>query len=203
MAYEVYDLDKDEAGTAQFSGLRMEADAFLELPDDGYKYELLDGVVVMSPRPSPAHQSAGGEVYLQLAKYLADHPVGRVFYEVDVHLGAGPSGGDIVYAPDLIFVAADRVRSMQERIVGAPDLVMEVISRGSRRMDTTTKRADYERFGVKEYWIVDPQREAMTFLRLEQGKFVEVAATSGGLSSVAVPGFVLDVERVFKTFTSW
>jgi Uma2 family endonuclease len=181
----------------------MSADEFLQIPDDGMFYELIDGVVVMSPSPTPEHQGALMEIALQIGQFLRDHPVGKVFPELDVHLGTGPTGGDLVYRPEVIFVRTERVRKMRKKIFGPPDLVVEVISAGSRRFDAETKKSDYERFGVQEYWLIDPERESMTFYRLQFGRFVEVPPTGDTFASQAVPGFVLDLARVRETFKPW
>lgn len=186
-----------------FAGLRMSADEFLRLPDDGQFYELIDGVVQVSPSPTPEHQAAMIEITGQLFKYLEARPLGRVFAELDVHLGQGPGGGDLVYRPEVIFVSADRVRKMRKRIVGAPELVVEVISQGSRRLDSQTKKQDYERCGVVEYWLVDPARESIRFYRRKGRKFAEVRVSGDTFKSMAVPGFVLDVARVRDTFKPW
>lgn len=199
----VVKLSDDERGEAQFLGLRMAADEFLSLPDDGFNYELLDGVVVMSPNPTPPHQRVAGEIFSQIKWYLRDHPVGEVFFEIDVHLGRGARGGDLVYRPEVIFVSAARLPEMTEKISGAPELVVEVISRGSRRLDTQTKRGDYERSGVEEYWLVDPQRRALTFLRRAGGKFVEAQPDGDTLASSAIAGFELDLKPVRAAFEPW
>ena len=186
-----------------YCGLRMTADEFLQIPDDGYNYELIDGVVQMSPSPEPQHQSVAGEIFRQIGNYLMEHPVGRVWPELDVHLGRGKDGGNLVYRPEVVFLRNDRLKGMRKKITGGPDLVVEVISQGSRRVDTKTKRKDYEDFGVKEYWIMDPQREAMLFLRLEGGRFIEVPPHGNAFTSQAVPGFVLDLKLVREQFKPW
>ncbi len=188
---------------ARFRGLRMTADEFLQIPDDGYNYELIDGVVMMSPSPSPQHQRIAMEIAFQLKLYLRDHPVGEVLPEIDVHLGQGPTGGDLVYKPEVVFLLAERLPQMREKISGAPDLVVEVVSRGSRRFDSETKKNDYERFGVLEYWLIDPERQAMTFYRLKEGRFVVIDPDGDSFASEAVPGFALDLPRVRATFKPW
>ncbi len=192
-----------ESVEARYRGLRMTADEFLEIPDDGYNYELIDGVVIMSPSPSPKHQAVAWEISTQLGMYLRDHPVGSAFAELDVHLGEGSVGGDLVYKPEILFVRAERLPQMSDKIVGGPDLVVEVVSRGSRRMDSETKKGDYERFGVREYWLIDPERKAMIFYRLQEGKFVEGPSAGDTFVSQAVSGFVLDLVRVRETFKPW
>ncbi len=186
-----------------YHNLRMTADEFLQIPDEGNNYELIDGVVVMSPSPTPRHQDVAMEIAVQLGIFLREHAIGKVFPEIDVHFGEGPTGGDLVYRPEVIFVRAERLPAMQDKIFGGPDLVVEVISRGSRRMDNETKKNDYERFGVREYWLIDPEREAMTFYRLDENHFVEVPPAGTTFASQAVPGFELDLHRVREAFKPW
>ena len=92
---------------------------------------------------------------------------------------------------------------MMRRLIGPPDLAVEVISPDSRRYDTQTKRDDYERCGVREYWIVDPQQKLLTFLRNEAGRFVEVPPQGDSFASEAVEGFVLNLAEVRDSFKPW
>lgn len=205
MSYPAMTDSMDSADRVEpgFWGLRMTAEEYLQIPDDGYNYELVDGVVQMSPSPEPVHQSVTLEVARQLANYLKDQPIGRAWAELDVHLGKGLDGGDIVYRPEVLFVRKERLAGSSRKLAVVPDLVVEVISHGSRRMDTQTKRKDYERFGVGEYWIMDPEREAMLFLRLVDGKFVEVLPDGDQFNSKAVSGFALDLALVREQFKPW
>ena len=186
---------------AQFSGLRMTADEFFDLPEDGYRYELVHGVVVMSPSPTPRHQAIVMELAGQIHAYLRAHPVGQVLAETDMHLGA-VRGRDLVYRPEIVFLRTERWKEVlvADRITGPPDLAVEVISPGSRRYDSETKREDYERFGVAEYWLVDPERSTMTFYVLEGGRFVAAGSDGETFASRAVPDFVLDLARVRALF---
>ncbi len=188
---------------AQYGGLRMTAEQYFALEDDGYKYELIDGVVVMSPSPTPRHQAVTVAIVGQLFVYLHDHPVGQVLVETDVQLGEGPTGRDLVYRPELVFIATERLPEMRDRLVGPPDVVVEIVSPTSRRMDAETKKEDYERIGVREYWLFDPERNAMTFYRLEGDRFVEAAFSDDAYVSQAVPGFTLDLKRVRESFKPW
>lgn len=195
--------DPDDADPAElepgFAGVRMSADEFLRISDDGTNYELVDGVVVMSPNPKPWHQRITSELVFQIGLFLHSSPVGEVFPETDVHLGRGPRG-DLVYKPELVFIRAELVPQMLEQIVGGPDLVVEVISETSRRFDTKTKKADYERYGVREYWIIDPRRRVMAFYQLRDGRFVEIIPAPDRYESVCIPGFVLDLEAIRRKF---
>lgn len=187
----------------QFIGLRMSADGFFQMPEDGYNYELIDGILAMTPSPAPKHQAVLMEIATQIAIFLRSNPVGQALPEIDVHLGQGPTGGDLVYRPELVFIRSERLPEIGDRVAGAPDLVVEIVSRGSRRFDSETKRADYERSGVGEYWLIDPERHAMTFLRLQDGQFIDVAPAGDGFASHVVPGFILDLTRVRRAFEPW
>jgi len=185
----------------QFSGLRMTADEFFDLPDDGYRYELVQGVVVMSPSPSVRHQAIAMEIAGQLMVYLRAHPVGQLLMETDAHMGT-LLGSDFVYRPEIVFVRAERWQAIlaADRIRSAPELAVEVISPGSRRYDSETKRADYERFGVGEFWLIDPERRTFTFFVLEKGRFVAAEPDGDRFASRVVPGFFLDLAPVRALF---
>jgi len=123
-----------------------------------------------------------------------------VIPEVDVHLGTGPRGGDLVYRPDIVFYKAGRKFQGGDRVIAPPDLVVEVASLSTRRYDSETKKADYERLGVFEYWIVDPLAGTFTFHRLSRGRYVEVPSAAETFTSQAVQGFSLDLAAIRRTF---
>ncbi|HKQ47251.1 MAG TPA: Uma2 family endonuclease [Phycisphaerae bacterium] len=181
-------------------GLRMTAEEYASLPETEEWYELIDGVVCMSPSPLPLHQKVAVKISSQIDQYLDTHPVGEVFVEVDVYLGEGPRGGDLVYRPDIVFLRQERVSKNLTRITGAPDLVVEIISTSSRRFDYETKKGDYERCGVPEYWIIDPYRKELAFYSLKQGRYVMMAPKGDQLMSEAIPGFELDLNRLRRSF---
>jgi Uma2 family endonuclease len=178
----------------------MSADEYFRLVDDGYRYELIEGVVCMSPSPTPKHQKLIVLIATQIETFLESQPIGHVFVEVDVDLGPGTEGKDLVYRPDVVFTRAVPAAPIPDRIVGGADLVVEIISDTSRRYDSETKKADYERAGVAEYWLIDPERSAMTFFQLVDGRFVEMTPDGDKLLSKAVDGFTLDLARIRRAF---
>ncbi|MFQ5429135.1 MAG: Uma2 family endonuclease [Phycisphaerae bacterium] len=188
---------------ARYHGLRMTAEAFFQLGEDPVRYELIDGVVCMSPSPSPIHQALIAEIITQFGIFLRSNPMGRASCEVDIHLGRGPQGADLVYRPDIVFLRSDRLAEIGDHITGAPDLVGEIVSPASRSYPTETKKNDYERCGVREYWLIDPERESMTFYHLQDGRYEETRPEAGRLASKVVPGFALDLSRVRKAFKPW
>ena len=104
-------------GTLQ--GLRMTAEEFFGRPDDGYRYELVEGVVVMSPSPRMRHQAVTMEIIRQINVFLTRHPIGQLLAETDMHLGRA-KGRDFVYRPEVLFMTAEHWARAGDRLV-APD----------------------------------------------------------------------------------
>lgn len=178
------------------AGLRLSAEQFFALPDDGNRYELVDGITFMSPSPTPRHQRILMEIAFQLETYLRGNPVGLIFPETDVQLGAAR-----VYRPELVFLPADRVAANLARIVDVPALVVEIVSPATRAIDTQTKKDDYEAAGIHEYWLIDPDDETLSFFRLHGGRYKLVSVEGQSFRSEAVPGFTLDLEPIRRAFT--
>jgi len=182
-------------GESRYRGLRMTADEYLSLPDDGCRYEFVDGLVCVSPSPTPRHQQVSLEVCGQILDYLKQHPIGEVIFSIDVRLAE-----DLVYRPDVVFVSAEKAAHCGARITVVPDLVVEVISPDSRRYDHETKKGDYERCGIREYWLVDPEKREFVFYRLEDGGYVRVSPSGDTFASQIIPGFELDLRQVGSVF---
>ena len=132
------------------------------IPDDGRRHEILDGEHVMSPAPKTKHQRLVGRLFRSLGVFVDDRGLGEVFVApFDVLL----SDHDIVQ-PDVVFVSDARLGIVDEdNCKGAPDLVIEVLSGRTRRRDLIEKRKSYEAFGVAEYWVVDPEVDAVQTFR--------------------------------------
>lgn len=191
----MHTLLTDPSETASFAGLRMDAADYAMLPDDGRKYELLDGVVIMSPSPTPTHQRVALEVAFQVNLHIRTNGLGVVLHETDVYLPR-LTGPDIVYRPDVLYLRAERWPALRSQITAAPDVMVEVASPESRAYDAVTKKSDYEAAGVGEYWIIDPSHNQEHFHRLEQGKFAMVATQGDFFVSTAIPGFRLDLAAL-------
>jgi Uma2 family endonuclease len=178
-----------QPGVPRYTGLRLSADEYLSLPDDGFRYQVINGVVVMSPSPTPRHQTVLHEISGQLRDFLKTRPIARVFPDIDVRFGP-----DLVYRPDLVVVRSDRLPKPLRRIDIVPDLIVEILSPGSEAMDQRTKRADYERLGVRDYWIVSLDEPlSVMALRLENGRYVDVP---GSPASSILQGFSLNVDAI-------
>ncbi len=134
-----------------------------QLPDDGNRYEAIGGELYVTPSPSVLHQRISKRLHRALLRLLEDPGYGEVFY---APLGVEfPATGEGVQ-PDLLFVSEERRGIVADRwLVGAPDLVVEILSPTTSHRDRGIKRRLYERQGVREYWIVDPESEAVEVWR--------------------------------------
>ncbi len=170
---------------------------YLNLPDDGMRYEVINGELIMTPSPIVVHQKVSVAISSQLYRYVNAHNLGTVFTApLDVVFGEKD-----VLQPDVLFISNGRKNIIKERnIAGAPDLIVEVLSPSTAYYDLFDKKELYEKFGVREYWIVDPMRQWVERYRLHEGKFVlaQRLEKQGHLSSDVLKGFKLNLEDVFK-----
>ncbi|TYO93273.1 Uma2 family endonuclease [Desulfallas thermosapovorans] len=165
--------------------------------DDGNRYELIGGKLVMVPRPRPKHQRVSGKIFYQIEDFLKKNFLGVVIQEVDVILGS-----DVV-APDLLFIAKDRLDLVGElNIQGAPDLVIEILSPSSASIDRRKKRKLYLASGVKEYWMVDPDQELVEVLVAEEKewRWAGIFDREDILTTALLPGLEIRLSEVFKGF---
>jgi Uma2 family endonuclease len=145
---------------------RMNSDQFTDLPDsDNFRLELLDGEVVMTSRPSPAHQHYIFQLGIVLDGWGKSQKLGRVF--LDTQMTLDPAWSPI---PDALFLATAHLNRVGgQRIDGAADLVVEVLSPSDEQADRRTKFEAYARFGIAWYWIVDlNQRQLEEYKRGRQ-----------------------------------
>ena len=142
-----------------------------DMPDDGHRYELVDGVLVVSPSPRPRHQDVVGALYVALRPACPAH-LKVMLGPLDVVLA-----DDTVLIPDLF--VAPREQFTDRELPGAPLLAIEVLSPSTRRFDQLVKRERLEAAEVGAYWLVDPQEPALTVLELRDGRLVETARATG------------------------
>lgn len=128
----------------------MTALEYLKLPDDGCRHELIHGELVMSPSPVYDHGAVVAFLASKLVTHVLSRGLGSVTVETDIVMGK-----NLVLRPDIAYVSRKRASIIRGHLYGPPDLVIEVTSPGNWQMDVFAKRHDYERFGVKEYWIFD------------------------------------------------
>ena len=180
---------------------RLTYDDFVLFPDDGKRHEIIDGVHYVTPSPNLRHQALVGRIFFEITLYLRSRPgAGQVFLSpLDVVL----SFYDVV-EPDLLFVAGDQTAILAEKNVqGPPALVVEVLSKGTRKRDAQIKRRLFERTGVREYWLVDPELDTVQVFRPgAQGRLVrvdELTAEDGHtLTTPLLPGCAIDLRELFR-----
>jgi Uma2 family endonuclease len=160
-----------------------------QLPDDGHRYEVIDGVLYMTTAPSSYHQWIVQQLFLALHAQLIRPGVGVAFL---APIGVLMPGCDPVQ-PDAVVVRAEhRAIIVDKRIRGVPDLLIEVLSPSSVETDTEIKRRAYARAGVPEYWIIRPaERDAFLYTEpdasLDDYVHVEHCSASGDLVSPTLP----------------
>jgi Uma2 family endonuclease len=177
-------------------------EAYAALPDDGLRYEIIDGVLYMAPAPLPDHENIVMLLGARLVITIEDTGLGRVFASPDVDLGS------IVVRPDAVVVLANNPALIDRRkITGAPDLIIEIASPSTAAYDRDTtlgKQGAYARAGIPEYWIADPATRTIEVLVLAEGVYEMFGVFASGdvlrsnvLSDLAVP-----VERCFPRATA-
>jgi len=168
------------------------------LPDDGNRYELINGELFVSAAPLMSHQRASKRLFRKLDEYVESHDLGEVYYApLDVDLTLPGATGDTRVQPDILFVAKARVNIIQERVQGAPDLVVEILSESTARVDLFDKRDAYRAAAVKEYWVVNPGDQTVTVYRFATGEPRLVLSPKDTLTTPVLPGFQLSVAYIF------
>ena len=170
---------------------------YVLFPEDGQRHEIIDGEHYVSPAPTPKHQRVSMRLSSRLHVFAEEHRLGEVLpAPTDVLL----SRHDI-FQPDILFISNERARIVTEKnIQGAPDLVVEILSAGTRKLDERLKLARYELLGVSEYWIVDPLADRVHVFKSEGESFCKAAELSGGdvLTTPLLPGLEIPLQHLFQ-----
>jgi Uma2 family endonuclease len=161
------------------------------------RYEIIDGVsYLMSPGPTWRHQSISGELFAQLNAFLKGKPCKAFYAPFDVRLNA-EAGDDTVVQPD-ISVICDRSKLDDHGCVGAPDLIIEILSPSTKRHDRFLKFNAYLQAGVREYWVVDPEDKIVSVHMLDNGRYI--TRTYGDTDQLPIhvlAGCEIDLSDVF------
>ena len=168
-------------------------------PDDGKRHEIIDGVHYVTPSPVTRHQAILGRLYLSIGNFLESHPqLGRVYFApFDVIF----TRWDVV-EPDLLVIAGDQLDILTTKNVqGAPAIVVEILSPGTRKVDEQIKRRLFDRGGVREYWLIDPELDLVKMYRRgDDGGFSRIAELTreaeDTLTSPVLPGLSLALTRL-------
>ena len=190
-------LEHSNVGSTQ-AAVKFTYEDYRATPDD-QRYELLDGDLVMVPAPNLKHQEVQGRLHYKLVEFILDRELGKLLLApCDVVL----SDSDVVQ-PDLLFVSRDRehLLSNGNNVQGAPDLVIEILSPSTADKDQGVKRELYGRYGVAEYWLVDPLAETVSIHRRRAGKLTATRTVRRGeaLRSPLLAGLELHLNDIFSS----
>jgi Uma2 family endonuclease len=168
---------------------------YVQLPEDK-RYELMEGEFHMVPSPGWGHQTIVMRIFLALCHYVTSRGLGEVrFAPLDVVLSA-----EDVLQPDILFISKERSHIITEKnIQGAPDLVIEVLSPATAERDRGLKRKLYAKFGVTEYWTVDPEGKSIEVMSSGEKGFdtVHVYKMSESVSSPLLKGLSFNLGEIF------
>lgn len=155
--------------------------------EDGWNYELIDGLVMMSPRPSLEHQNISGNIYFELRNILKSASC-KPILEFDLVLDKNN------LIPDLAVICNDDLKG--KRYEKAPIIVIEIVSLSSVSRDYVTKRHKYEQLGIQEYWIVSPDERCIDVFDFTANKHMNYC--SGKVKSAVLPEIEIDLEVIFQ-----
>lgn len=178
------------------SSIKLSYREYRLLPE-GDRRELVEGDFQMTPAPGERHQRISRNLQFELCKFLDENPLGDLYdAPFDVILD-----DHNVVQPDLLIVLSNRrSRIVPEGLRGAPNLIVEILSPSDPTRDTVLKRGLYAKYGVEEYWLVDPEAETVELLWARQGAFetVGVYGKSDRVASTLVPELSVSLARVFR-----
>lgn len=168
-----------------------------ELPEES-RYEIINSELYdMSPTPNSEHQRISRELEFLLISFVKKNKLGEVFHApFDTILDKRN-----VVQPDILFIANDNSKIITKKCIeGVPDLVVEIISPSSYYRDQVEKKDLYERFGVKEYWIIDPANKVIQIFILQENKYVLHAfiAEEGKVTSSVLQGFEVTIDDIIN-----
>lgn len=166
------------------------------MPEDGNRYELVEGELFVSCAPNLIHQGILANLMFFFGLYLRENPIGKVFP------GPGVIFSDFSgVIPDAVYVS-NRMRkeiAAGDKITGAPDLIIEILSPGpeNERRDRHAKRQLYRKYGVREYWIINPGKRAVDIYRTARLKLVGTLGLNDEITTPLLPGFRCRVGDLF------
>lgn len=167
------------------------------LLEEGAPFQLINYDLIRSPSPLPTHQIVSGKLFNVISLFLDQTGNEGIvmFAPMDVYFDNGN-----VFQPDLLFISAERTEIIKNRVEGAPDLVIEILSPSNAYYDLRLKKSAYEKYGVKEYIIVDPVEESLELHILENAVYVlkQKAQKSELLHSQVLQGLSFDLNKIFK-----
>lgn len=169
---------------------------YIHFPDNGKRYQIIDGEVYMTPAPVPYHQKILWKLAELLGRFVKEDNLGEVFIApCDVLL----SDVDIVQ-PDIFFISTEKLAIIQDKYIeGAPNLVIEILSPYTQKLDRITKKRLYESYKVAEYWIVDTDKKTLEVLSLKGSSYktMGVYKEEDNVASELIKGLKFSVKEIF------
>ena len=163
---------------------------------EGAPYQLIEGKLIMSPAPTSWHQIIIGRLHIALQPFVEKHQLGiTLLSPVDVYLTETNA-----FQPDLIYISKDRLSILGDRVEGAPDLVIEILSPSNAYYDLKQKKTVYESAGVREYWIVDPmEQSAEIYSNGDEGFTLRCQLRAkGNIDTGIFDGFEYNIKELWK-----
>lgn len=176
------------------SETKLTYEDYVLLPEDGKIHEIIDGEHYMTPAPETYHQTLSRRIQFQLYEQIEERGLGLVFNApTDVQL----SETDIVQ-PDLLVILATRKSIISpKKVIGPPDLIIEILSEATGSKDRKLKLDLYQKAGVPEYWLVDPESQRIEVQRLTGGSYQVAGSFHDEILYPGIQGVRLDLNRVW------
>lgn len=169
-------------------------DDYRQLPE-GAPFQLVQGKLIYMPSPKDKHQEILGKLHVAVFAHNARNKSEMVrIAPLDVHLNEKN-----VFQPDLLFISNERKEILKDWVFGAPDLVVEILSKGTAKIDLKQKKEEYGKHNVLEYWVINPEKETLDIYENQKGKMKKTASLKKGdtLKSVVFKGFKMDLKKLF------
>ena len=169
---------------------------YLLMPEDK-RCEIIEGDLLMTPAPRPKHQEILRKLFDILETHVLKHKSGNIYFApTDVFFSQ-----ENIVQPDLLFISKDRLGIIKDKYIqGPPDLVVEVLSPSDRERDTEIKRKLYAKYGVREFWLVDPEADTVEVAVLKEAGLVTERVYSAGTKtrSPLLARLTFDPARIFS-----
>jgi len=175
-----------------YIGMRVTREEYLDLEEDGFYYDVVRGVMQLSPSGDFEHGKRALDFGTEINLYLRQRKIGKAVAEIDVLL---PDGGDPL-RPDISVILTPNLGIVKKHILGAPDLIAEILSPSTRAFDLGAKADRYLASGVREFWIIDPAARTLQLWQ-NQDRTSWQKTDAGVLRSSVLPGFELNAADFF------
>lgn len=171
---------------------------YLTFPEDSWGVQIIEGELVVSPSPKTIHQAVLMNLSLAISAFVRNKKCGEVFFApFDVILD-----NHNIVQPDILYISNENKDVLTEdNVKGAPDLIVEVLSQSTRQFDLLGKKDVYQKFGIKEYWIIDPENKSVAVYFLEKGQYAiyNQEEKEGIISSKILNGFKVSLKEIFNS----